>query len=312
MFHHELKWVCFGTINGLGVISFAEEVRMPTGSGKIMRFAAVLSLVFCPTAAFAQIDLFGNIANTIGNNLRRGTVPFTNINVEIGWNVTAAEVSFQYSPVGNPADQLIPVPNTSQSFTNGGANQAQFPYQSLCIGTVKHTWVITDGLVAAPSPLCAQCGTLLADFNSLSGIDSASPDSGTTHLQQGETISRSVTSSQHVQASVPVPPMTTATFQTYFDVRPIDKLPFEVKVKIGGSYSFSATTECSLRGAIPERCTTANTTSVQGLGTFYKQNPDPHVQPIDDKFVIVTLHGQYTGAIGKTPGNFTCNVMTAN
>jgi hypothetical protein len=239
--------------------------------------------------------------------LEVATLP-TNINVEIGWNITPAEVSFQYSPVANPADQLIPVPNTVQSFSNGGAQQAEFPYRSLCQGTVKHTWVITDGLVAAPSPVCAQCGNLEADFNALPGIDSASPDSGVTHLRQGETISRSIPYSQHVQASVPVPPMSSATFQTYFVDRPINNLPFEVRVKIGGSFSFSATTECSVRGAIPERCTTATTTSVQGLGTFYRQNPDSHVQPIDDRFVTVTLHGQYTGAIGETPGIFPCKV----
>jgi hypothetical protein len=274
----------------------------------LIYLVAAVPLVSCPSMAFAQIDLFGNIANTINNNLRHGTVPFTHINVEIGWNITPAEVSFKYSPIGNPAEQLIPVPNTTQSFSNGDTQTAEDSYHSLCEGTVKHTWVITDGLVAAPSPVCAQCGNLEANFNSLPPIDSASPDSGATHLRQGETLSRSIPYSQHVNQSVPVPPMSTAKFQTFFVVRPINNLPFEVRVKIGGSFSFSATTDCSLRGAVPERCTTATTTSVQGLGTFYKQNPDPHVQPIDDRFVIVTLHGQYTGAIGDTPGDFPCHV----
>jgi hypothetical protein len=272
-----------------------------------------VTLFSCSPEAFAQINLFGNIADTLDYSWRHAPQPWDRTRVyDIGWNITPAEVSFQYGPVGNPPDVLIPVPNTSQSFINITDSPAVYPYQALCQGTVQHTWLVTDGMVAKSTPTCEQCGTLIANFNSLPGIDSASPDSGTTQLKQGDTLSRSVPYSQPVQATIQVPARSVATYQTYFVERSITNLPFEVDVRIGGSFRFEAfrgdcKKESLLESIKAGRCTRASFTG--GLGTFYKQNPDPHVQYVDDQFVIVKLHGQYTGAIGKTPGNFTCDVI---
>jgi hypothetical protein len=187
-------------------------------------------------------------------------------------------------------------------------NPASFPYQAFCHQSVLHTWVITDGMAVSSPPTCAQCSSLIGNFNSLPGIDSASPDSGSTQLRQGEILSRTASYSQTVQTSVPVSAMSTVTYQTFFDERAIADLPFDVDIKIGGSFRFEALRgDCGGGGIIPGRCTRASFT--QGLGAFYKANPNPHVQVIDDLFVTVKLHGQYTGAIGKTPGNFTCAVL---
>jgi len=286
---------------------------MRNQSAKTISAVIAVTLFYCSPKAFAQINLFGNIADTLDYSWRHAPQPWDSTRVyDIGWNITPAEVSFQYGPVLAPPDVLVPVPNTSQSFINITDLPAQYPYQELCQATVKHTWLITDGMVPKSTPTCQQCGTLVAEFNSLPGIDSASPDSGTTQLKQGDTLSRSVPYSQPVQATIQVPARTIATYQTYFDERSIPNLPFEVGVRIGGSFRFEA-----LRGDCKQanleqniklgRCTRANFTS--GLGTIYKQIPDPHVQVVDDQFVIVKLHGQYTGAIGKSPGNFTCEVL---
>lgn len=269
---------------------------------RIKALLFVSLLIFSATAANAQINLFGNIATTLDNQWRQASPPWDRTRVyDIGWNVTPTANSFQYAPLGNPPDVLVPVPNTSQSFSNATMNPAAFPYQALCQRTVQHMWVITDGMT----------GDQVGNFNSLPGIDSASPDSGSTQLRQGEILSRSIHYSQSIQAVVSVPAASSATYQTFFDERPLTNLSFEVDVRIGGSFRFEA-----LRGdcdrdiataVIAGRCTRASFT--QGVGTFYKANPNPHVQVIDDLFVILKLHGRYTGAIGKTPGNFTCEVM---
>ncbi|HTR35808.1 MAG TPA: hypothetical protein VMH80_07915 [Bryobacteraceae bacterium] len=270
------------------------------------RLVITLPLLLVPQLGFAQIDLFGNIATTLDNRFKHLSPPFDTTKVfEIGWNVTSAETQFQFGPIGNPPDTLIPVPNTSQTLPNPGPNPAKLHYHAFCHQTVLHTWVITDGMAVSSPPTCTQCSSLVANFNSLPGIDSASPDSGITQLRQGETLSRTISYSQMVDADFDVSAMSNLNVETFFDERSISNLPFEVDVKIGGSFRFQASRgDCGQEGLFHGRCTTA--TFTQGLGTFYKENPDQHIQPIDDQFVIVKLHGQYTGAIGKTPGNFTC------
>ncbi|MFY9572399.1 MAG: hypothetical protein WAV20_13445, partial [Blastocatellia bacterium] len=74
-------------------------------------------------------------------------------------------------------------------------------------------------------------------------------------------------------------------------------------VKIGGSFRFEAFRQDGPRETVAR--------FTQGLGTFYKNHPHPHVQVIDDLFVIVKLKGKYTGAIGRTPGNFTCEAIAS-
>jgi hypothetical protein len=248
---------------------------------------AVIVLFLCTNEAFAQIDLFGNIRETLDYQWRHAQNPWDSTEVyDIGWNVTPKAVRVEYAAFGTPAPELIPVPNTSQSFTNNTANPGTFPYEAKCQHTVRHTWRMTYGM----------SGSLVGTFNSLTGIDSESPDSGTMNLTQGQTVSRDAPYSQLLSAQVTVPANSSATYQAFFEQRPI-RGSFEVDVKIGGSFRFKA-----VRGN-----TTANFT--QGLGTFYTQHPHPHVRVLDDLFVIVTLQGEYTGAIGRTPGNFTCKAI---
>jgi hypothetical protein len=252
-------------------------------------------LILQPSTASAQIDLFGKIATTLDRNYKHLSPPFDSTRVyDIGWNVTPAPVRFQYAPLGNPPDVPVAVPDTSQSFTNNTPNAGTFPYEAVCKQTVKHTWQITDGMI----------GNLVGNFNSLPGIDSASPGSGGMHLTQGETASKEVPYSQPVRATVPVPAMSTVTYQTFFHERQLD-IAFDVDVKIGGSFRFEALRgDCGQGGT--GRCTRASFT--EGLGKFYREVPDPHIQVLDDQFVVVKLHGRYSGAIGTTPGNFTCEV----
>jgi hypothetical protein len=279
-------------------------------SAGVIRTVITISLFSCCPAAFAQFNLFGNLADTLDSNWRpkwdRTRV------YDIGWNINPVEVSFQYAPLGNLPDVLVPVPNTSQSFINITDNPATYPYQKLCQGTVEHTWRVTDGMVAKSTPTCDQCGTLIANFNALPGIDSASPDSGGTQLKHGDVLSRSISYSQNVQATIQVPARSVASYQTYFDKRSITNLPFDVAVRIGGSFRFEAFRGDCRQEALEANikagtCTRASFT--QGLGAFYRQFPNPHVQYVDDEFVVVKLRGEYTGAIGRTPGNFSCAVM---
>jgi len=133
------------------------------------------ALCLCVSVAHGQIDLFGNIAATLDRQWRHGNPPWDSTRVyDIGWNVAPVAASFQYGSFGNPADSLIPVPNTSQSFSNTTTNPASFPYQATCQYTVQHRWIITDGMT----------GDLVGTFNSFPAIDSASPDSGSTHLRR--------------------------------------------------------------------------------------------------------------------------------
>jgi hypothetical protein len=251
----------------------------------VLVFVALAFL--CPSHVLAQIDLFGHIAETLDYQWRHAPNPWERTRVyDIGWNVNPTAVRFEYVSVGNPLAVLVAIPNTSQSFTNTTTNAATYPYEALCKLTVNHTWKITYGM----------SGNLIGTFNSLPGIDPASPDSGSVHLTQGESAQRDAQYSQILRAAVSIPGMTSATYQAYYEERPVT-VPFEVDVRIGGSFRFEA-----FRG-------NTRAQMVQGLGTFYKLNPHSHVQVIDDQFVIVKLQGEYKGAIGRTPGNFTCEAV---
>jgi hypothetical protein len=270
---------------------------------QIVRLALLAMLFTGPSTAIAQIDLFGNLASKLDSNYKHLTPPFDATRLYApGWNVTPTPTFFEYPPIENLPVVPVPVPNTSQSFTNNTQSTATYPYAATCQHTVTHKWVITDGMTDNLHL------TGEATFDSLPGIDAASPGTGSIHLTQGETVSKDVSYSQPVRARVSVPPNSTVTYQTYFDERPID-IPFEVDVKIGGSFEFQA-----LRGDCGHdfprttgRCTTANFMGL--LGTSYQQLPDPHIQVIDAQFVTVKLHGEYTGAVATiTPGNFKCEV----
>jgi len=248
-------------------------------------------LALSPVAAYGQIDLFGNIAAKLDQSYKNLHPPFDSTRVyDIGWNVTPAPVLFQYSPFGNPADVLIPIPGTLKTVTNGTNSDGNFPYESTCAFSIKHNWLMTDGMT----------GNLVGNFNAFPGIDSGSPGSGGVTLVQGESATESASFSIPLTASVTVPANTSVTFQTFVHEHPVTT-PFEVDVKIGGSFRFEAIRN---GGGILPRQTTASFTS--GLGAFYKLVPDPHIQAIDDQFTIVKLHGTYTGAVGDEPGSFRC------
>jgi len=248
-------------------------------------------LVLSPMAAYAQIDLFGNIAAKLDQSYESLHPPFDSTRVyDIGWNVTPTPVQFQYSPFSNPPDVLVAIPGTIKSFTNGTNSDGKFPYASQCTFTIKHNWLMTDGMT----------GNLVGNFDAFPGIDSGSPSSAGVTLVQGESVTQFASFSIPVTASVKVPANSSVTFQTFVHEHPVTT-PFEVDVKIGGSFRFEATRN---GGGIFPRPTTASFTS--GLGAFYKLVPDPHIQVIDDQFTIVKLHGTYTGAVGDSPGSFRC------
>jgi len=256
-----------------------------------MKWALLWLLVLGPTTAFAQIDLFGNIAAKLDQSYKHLHPPFDSTRVyDIGWNVTPTPVKFQYSPFGNPPDVLVPIPGTLKTVTNGTNSDGNFPYESQCVFAIKHNWRMTDGMT----------GNLVGNFDPFPGIDSGSPSSAGVTLVQGESVTESASFSIPVTASVSVPANSSVTFQTFVHEHPVTT-PFEVDVKIGGSFRFEATRN---GGGIFPSPTTASFKS--GLGTFYKLVPDPHIEVIDDQFTIVKLHGTYTGAVGDEPGSFRC------
>jgi hypothetical protein len=249
----------------------------------------LLGLLFLASPAFAQIDLFEYARQVLDNEYRHAPRPWERTRqYDRGWNITPAPVSVQYEAIGDPPTERIVVPNTSRSFTNGTANPGSFPYEAVCSGTVQHVWRVTYGMA----------GDLVAGFNALPGIDSASPTTGPLNLTQGLRVVQEAPYSQPVSAVVSVPAMSSATYQTYFDVRPLTRR-FVVRVKIGGSFRFEA-----FRG------NTRSQTVIQ-LGRFFRTHPHDHVEVVDDQFVIVRLEGEYQGALGRSPGNFTCEVLAA-
>jgi hypothetical protein len=48
---------------------------------KFKRLVTALPLLFCRQIAFAQIDLFGNIANTLDNQFKHASPPFDSTRV---------------------------------------------------------------------------------------------------------------------------------------------------------------------------------------------------------------------------------------
>jgi hypothetical protein len=272
-----------------GDILYFREAMMSTRATMKARivmtsFAFVWLSMLYPAELFAQIDLFGNIRDTLDNEWKRNGWESTRV-YDVGWNVTPEPVRVQYDALGNPPEVLIAIPDTSKAFTNATPNPGSFPYEAVCKQTIKHTWRITYGIT----------GSLVGAFNSLPGIDSASPKSGGMNLTPGQMASQDAQYSQSLQAMVSVPPMSSVTYQAYYHQRPLT-LAFDVDVRIGGSYRFEA-----FKGN-----TRSSSVHAEGLGTFYKDHPHPNVQVVDDVFVIVKLRGEYTGAIGTTPGNFTC------
>lgn len=246
-------------------------------------------LLFCPSQAFAQIDLFGNVRDTLDNQYRHMPRPYDTTRVfDIGWDPKPALVVFRYGNFPTPSPVLIPVPDTSKSFSNNTPNAASFPYHATCEQTVTHTWRMTYGMT----------GDLVGVFNALPGIDAASPGSGQLNLRQGQTVTNRKRYSQSIEALVQVPAMSSVTVQAYYEQFPV-VVPFDVAVKIGGSFRFEA-----IRGHPPGRVTRVFFT--QGLGSFYRQHPHPHIEVLNDLYVIVKLLGEYRGAIGRSPGNFNC------